>query len=105
MVGYPFKVSNGPKKDTMVSYSTGNPMGAYSSWASFSLTIHFVMFALCQELNLEWKTAQYCVLGDDVLIGHRALGEAFRRCLTELGVEVSELKTYISDDMFEFCKR
>lgn len=67
--------------------------------------MHYLMFELCQELGIDWKTAPYYFLGDDVLIGCKRLGEAFRARLKLLGVEVSELKSYISQDMFEFCKR
>lgn len=44
MVGYPFSSSQGE-----VRYSTGNPMGAYSSWATFALAHHFIMYTIARE--------------------------------------------------------
>jgi len=43
MVGYPFLV-----KGKEVRYATGNPMGALSSWATFALAHHFVVFCACK---------------------------------------------------------
>lgn len=40
MVGYDFSTPSGSR----VKYSVGNPMGFYSSWASFALAHHFIMF-------------------------------------------------------------
>lgn len=40
MIGYPFITPSGQ----YVRYSVGNPMGAMSSWSSFALSHHFVMF-------------------------------------------------------------
>jgi len=36
-----------------VKYSVGNPMGAYSSWSSFALSHHYVMYHLCTELGMD----------------------------------------------------
>jgi hypothetical protein len=80
-------------------------MGAYSSWASFAVAHHYVVYCCCKEIGMNWKTAPYCLLGDDILIGHPDLGKAYLRALTHLGVEYSETKTFTSKDMFEFAKR
>lgn len=40
MVGLPFRAPDGSD----VCYSRGNPMGALSSWASFAVAHHFVVF-------------------------------------------------------------
>lgn len=47
MIGYPFHFHN-----KMISYSVGNPMGAYSSFASFALAHHYVVYFCCKELGL-----------------------------------------------------
>jgi hypothetical protein len=47
MVGFPFSTEDGP-----VSYSVGNPMGAYSSWASFAVAHHYVIYDCCRELKI-----------------------------------------------------
>jgi hypothetical protein len=100
MVGYPFDSVKGK-----VSYRAGNPMGAYSSWASFAVAHHFVVFDCCEELGISWKTAQYVILGDDVLIGDSRLAAAYRSRIYSLGVEVSIEKTLVSCDTLEFAKR
>jgi hypothetical protein len=46
MVGHPFKVSG---EERFISYSSGNPMGAYSSFNSFALTHHYLIYHLCKE--------------------------------------------------------
>lgn len=47
MVGYPFDY-----KGEKISYSTGNPMGAYSSFNSFALTHHYIIYYCCRELGI-----------------------------------------------------
>jgi len=59
MVGYPFIVN--PKgseknlidKDQTFSYSVGTPMGGYTSFHSFALTHHYIIFHCCKELGLD----------------------------------------------------
>jgi hypothetical protein len=46
MVGYPFDF-----KDQKVSYVVGNPMGAYSSFSSFALTHHYIIYYCCKVLG------------------------------------------------------
>jgi hypothetical protein len=100
MVGYPFDYE-GDK----ISYAVGNPMGFYSSWASFAVTHHYVMFYLCKELGIDFKSAPYFLLGDDIIIGDRRLGEAYISLMDSLGVDTSPAKTHKSDKLFEFAKR
>jgi hypothetical protein len=88
-----------------VSYSVGNPMGAMSSWSSFALTHHFVVYVACVRLGMKWRTSKYVILGDDVLIGDSVLAEEYLALLKSLGVEVSSSKTYVSCHMCEFAKR
>lgn len=101
MVGYPFRVPDG----SFISYATGNPMGAYSSWNSFALSHHFVMFYCCELLKMKWSEAPYVILGDDICIRHRVLAETYIGVLRSLGIEVSPKKTHISNSFREFAKR
>lgn len=102
MVGYPFKIK---KSNSLVSYGTGNPMGFYSSWASFAVAHHYVMFYCCKKLNIEFATAKYVLLGDDILIGDDNLAQLYKSTITGLGVEFSSQKTYTSRHFSEFAKR
>jgi hypothetical protein len=60
---------------------------------------------LCHRLGIEYSTAKYLVLGDDVLIGDVQLGESYLSFIKELGVDVSLAKTHISPSLCEFAKR
>jgi len=46
MVGYPFELRDQSRK---VSYSVGNPKGAYSSWATFAVAHHYLIFTICKD--------------------------------------------------------
>jgi hypothetical protein len=47
MVGIPFVYQSRTLK-----YGVGNPMGAYSSFASFALAHHYILYYCCQELGI-----------------------------------------------------
>jgi len=47
MVGLPFVYQSRTLK-----YGVGNPMGAYSSFASFALAHHYILYYCCQELGI-----------------------------------------------------
>jgi hypothetical protein len=100
IVGKPFEFSG-----KIISYSVGNPMGFYSSWSSFAVAHHYVMYYCCRELNIPYKEAKYVLLGDDILIGDRLLKEKYCEVITSLGVEFSPIKTHESKFLFEFAKR
>lgn len=100
MVGLPFGLRGGT-----IQYARGNPMGAYSSWASFTVAHHYVMYYCCRNIGLKWRTARYAILGDDVLVGDTRLYREYRRVLELLEVPVSEAKTHESNDLCEFAKR
>jgi hypothetical protein len=101
MVGLPFST---PDKGS-VYYSVGNPMGAQSSWSSFTLAHHYLMYWCTRELQIPWHSAKYVILGDDVLIGDDTLATLYHSTLTDLGVDISEAKSFASDDLCEFAKR
>jgi hypothetical protein len=100
MVGYPFESKLGK-----LVYQVGNPMGAYSSWASFAVAHHFVVYSCIRDLGLQWDEVPYCLLGDDIVIGHKLVAELYLLRIRELGVDVSPLKTHRSSRFLEFAKR
>lgn len=104
MIGLPFDYKKGKLTDK-VSYLTGNPMGAYSSWNSFAIAHHYVMYWCCKKLNIPWKDSKYVLLGDDVLIGDHRLAELYLDTMSRLGVEISDIKSHRSSKLFEFAKR
>lgn len=42
-----------PKSDEFISYAVGQPMGMYSSWASFALAHHFIIFYICRKTGID----------------------------------------------------
>jgi hypothetical protein len=100
MVRLPFVYRN-----KMISYSVGNPMGAYTSFAMLGLSHHYIMYHCCKELGLSWRRAPYFLVGDDIVIGNRDLAKLYKQVIVDLGVEFSILKTYESPHFFEFTKR
>jgi len=100
MVGYPFDY-----KDQKVSYSVGNPMGAYSSFNSFALTHHYLIFYCCKVLGKKWKSLPYALLGDDIVIGDKDVGDMYMEVIKGLGLDYSPLKTHKSKNFYEFAKR
>lgn len=100
MIGLPFDYNG-----TAIRYAVGNPMGFYSSWASFSVSHHFIIYYICMKLGKDWRTASYALLGDDIVIKDDAIAKYYKEIMNTLGVEVSVLKTHESDHFFEFAKR
>lgn len=100
MIGYPFILENREFK-----YSVGNPMGAYSSWASFAVAHHFIFFCIAKDLKVPYKTLKYVLLGDDVLIGSADIASKYMEIMKNLGVEISLAKTHISPHFCEFAKQ
>jgi hypothetical protein len=47
MVGYPFSFQG-----DSFNYQAGTAMGAYSSFNSFALTHHFIIYHCCKELGI-----------------------------------------------------
>lgn len=104
MVDHPF-VLNINNKPEMVYYNTGNPMGAYSSFNSFALTHHYLIYYCCKETGKDWKTLPYALLGDDIVICDAVVAERYLSLLKQLDIEYSKAKTHKSKDFYEFAKR
>jgi len=100
MVGYPFDFEG-----ESLTYAVGNPMGAYSSWSSFALSHHYLIYYICRELDIDWRTLPYALLGDDIVIANKQVGERYHQLIKSLGVETSSLKTHKSKTFVEFAKR
>ncbi|QKI79982.1 RNA-dependent RNA polymerase [Erysiphe necator associated mitovirus 34] len=101
MVAYEYYV---PWAGTTVKYAVGQPMGAYSSWATFALTHHLVVqycFWKCGKSH----TKKYILLGDDIVIADDDAAAMYIKTMGELGVGISLQKTHVSKNSFEFAKR
>jgi hypothetical protein len=87
-----------------VSYKVGQPMGARSSWATFTLSHHMVVqYAGYLENNYPFK--EYLLLGDDVVIYNDKVAKRYTDLIEQLGVSISPTKSHVSKDTYEFAKR
>jgi hypothetical protein len=89
-----------------VVYATGQPIGAYSSWALLAFVHHaLVQFAAHRAGSVGWFS-DYAVLGDDIVIADRSVASEYLAVMIALGVEVNLAKSLQSDKgVFEFAKR
>ncbi|BAQ36630.1 RNA-dependent RNA polymerase [Fusarium coeruleum mitovirus 1] len=86
-------------------YSVGQPMGAYSSWAAFTLTHHLVVSWSAYKALKTKNFDQYIILGDDIVIKNNEIANIYRGQMMRMGVDISMPKTHISKDTYEFAKR
>jgi hypothetical protein len=103
---------------TPLRYATGQPMGAYSSWAAFAVTHHFcVQLAANLVLGERIVTQEhgwydhYMLLGDDVVLWgdepyHAEVAAKYAQVMTALGCAINMDKSLVSENgTFEFAKR
>jgi len=88
-----------------VKYGRGQPMGAYSSWAVFTLCHHIVVQIAAGRTGINRMFRDYALLGDDIVIANRKVALAYISLMSELGVEISEHKSHVSMTHYEFAKR
>lgn len=100
MVDFPFRF-----QDEYIKYETGNPMGAYSSWATFAVAHHFFVWMACKKANRNWRRCPYMLLGDDIVIADDKVAEAYKDLLLEWDIPFNEAKTHTSFYGFEFAKQ
>jgi len=91
-------------KDKSYMYSVGQPMGAYSSWAVFTMTHHLVVQWAAHLCGREDFT-DYILLGDDIVIRDDAVARRYKKIMFKLGVDISEAKSHVSKNTYEFAKR
>jgi hypothetical protein len=100
MIGEPFDY-----RGKEIFYRTGNPMGLYSSWASTTLSHHFLLYLAAKRCRLNWSRCRYMLLGDDIVIANDRLALAYLEILSEWGIEFNKSKTHTSENGFEFAKQ
>lgn len=101
MVDLPFE---SPIDKEPIKYSVGQPLGAYSSWAVFTLSHHVLLHYCGNRCGVPAK-GQYVILGDDIVIFSRKIARTYVSILKILGVEVNTTKSLISYTLCEFAKR
>ncbi|QCF24448.1 RNA-dependent RNA polymerase [Entomophthora muscae mitovirus 4] len=93
-----------PWEKCNVKYNAGQPMGAYSSWAIFALTHHIIIRVAAMKVGKSFFT-NYAVLGDDVVIADESVANSYKDLIRDLGVDISDTKSHVSKDTYEFAKR
>jgi len=93
-----------PWDGSTVKYTVGQPMGAYSSWAIFTLSHHIITQYAALQVG-QYPTSNYIILGDDIVIGGEDLAKSYIKVMEELGVDISSHKTHVSTNTYEFAKR
>lgn len=94
-----------------VTYATGQPMGALSSWSMLALVHHaFVQWAALKageiSTNKEWFPG-YAILGDDVVIGNGKVARTYQVLMGRMDVGIGDHKSLVSLSgvALEFAKR
>jgi hypothetical protein len=97
---------------TPKTYSTGQPMGALSSWAMLALTHHCIVqwawYQVCTQDLRKWTWYEdYAVLGDDVVIMGGRVADRYCAIMHGLGVGIGAHKSLVSRNgsTLEFAKR
>jgi hypothetical protein len=103
----PPKGVEGPVADTPLRYGAGQPMGALTSWAAFSLCHHcLVQYAAFRAHGTIGFFKAYALLGDDIVLADAKVANVYIVLLLEIGVEYGLAKSLISSTGgFEFAKR
>jgi len=89
-----------------VRYATGQPMGAYSSWAMLAITHHFIVQYCARKAGYSKWFGEYMVLGDDIVIMDSKVATNYQNIMKVLAVDISPSKSLRSKKgYFEFAKR
>lgn len=101
----PEKVGN-PLDAPSFRFSRGQPLGFYSSWPSFALTHHMVVWLAAEQVYPNRRFEDYALLGDDIVIADVAVATEYRRIMEEMGGVINLDKSLISHNgCCEFAKR
>ncbi|KAL0391406.1 UNVERIFIED_CONTAM: putative mitochondrial protein [Sesamum latifolium] len=85
-----------PSKARVYRFTRGQPLGYLSSWPSFTLTHHMVVWLAAYEVYPGKKFWDYAILGDDIVIADKRVAEAYMRIMDEMGGVISIQKSLIS---------
>lgn len=88
-----------------VRYGAGQPMGAYSSWPAMALTHHVLVRVAARRAGKSVFFERYALLGDDIVIACSDVAREYKQLLSELDMPISDVKTHVSIDTYEFAKR
>jgi len=99
------------KQEKKIRWKVGQPLGAYSSWITFSITHHLLIqycAYLCSDKSsfVLWSFTDYVLLGDDIVILDEAVAKQYELLLGQMGVIIHPLKSFVAHGHCgEFTKR
>lgn len=70
-----------------------------------ALTHHIIVQVASMRAGYKTRFEKYCLLGDDIVIADCSVATEYKRLLSELDMPISEAKSHVSTDTFEFAKR
>lgn len=71
----------------MICFTTGQPLGTYSSWNLFTLSHHILMWYCAEQVHPGQRFQKYAILGDDVVITDPDVATEYERTNSGLGVK------------------
>lgn len=88
-----------------MKYAVGQPMGALSSWAVFSLSHHVLVQLAAKRAGHIGFFQLYALLGDDLVIADKAVAQQYQKLCYTFGIEIGLAKSMISSNRsLEFAK-
>jgi len=87
-----------------VSYSVGQPMGAYSSFAMLALTHHVIVQCAAQRAKVSKSSLIYMILGDDGAMANKKVARYYKEIFLSLGMEINPIKGF-EGTVLEFAKQ
>lgn len=106
---YDLKLPSG--KTRKVSWKSGQPMGALSSWplmaVSHHLLVHYAYWRSHGFILPKTMFSKYCILGDDIVINDKTTAECYLTLVRDMGMKVNLSKSHISEGeetLAEFAK-
>lgn len=101
-----FEVPFVKRRNSTVSFVTGQPLGYYASWPLFAFSHHLMVWLAAEQVYPGKRFDGYAVLGDDVLITDPHVAPVYANLLDRLGVSISYAKSLVSETgCVEFAKR
>lgn len=81
-----------------ITYGTGQPMGLYSSWSTFTLTHHMlIQFCAyrCGKIDSTTIFSDYAIIGDDIAIWNEEVSLCYQHFIDILDVDINLRKSFI----------
>lgn len=85
-----------------VKYGSGQPMGAYASWALCTLAHHLIVNYCSEVIGFKSITENYRIIGDDNIISNEKVSTLYQKVLSDLGCKLNKYKGTRSQQNSEY---